>query len=156
MTAKRIKELTPEEAASLISDKDVIGFSGFTPAGACKIIPKAIAQRAKDEHAAGRPFKVGVVTGASTGPSLDGSLAEANAVLFRTPYQSDPNLRKQINSGETRFFDMHLSLLPQYVRYGFLGNFNWAIVEASGRKRQGRDHTFNICRGEPYLLPGCR
>lgn len=130
MTAKRIKELSPEEAASLINNEDVIGFSGFTPAGACKIIPRALAKRAKEEHAAGKPFKVGVVTGASTGPSLDGSLAEANAVLFRTPYQSDPNLRKQINNGETRFFDMHLSLLPQYVRYGFLGKFNYAIVEA--------------------------
>ena len=137
MTAKRIKELTPEEAASMIKDQDVIGFSGFTPAGACKIVPKAIAAKAKEEHAAGRPFKVGVVTGASTGPSLDGSLAEANAVLFRTPYQSDPNLRKQINSGETRFFDMHLSLLPQYVRYGFLGGFNWAIVEAADVNDKG-------------------
>ena len=56
MTAKRIKELTPEEAASLINDRDVIGFSGFTPAGACKIIPRAIAKRAKEEHAAGREF----------------------------------------------------------------------------------------------------
>ena len=130
MTVKRIKELSAEEAASLIQDQDVIGFSGFTPAGACKIIPRALAKRAEAEHAAGKPFKVGVVTGASTGPSLDGALAQANAILFRTPYQSDPNLRKQINSGETRFFDMHLSLLPQYVRYGFLGRFNWAIVEA--------------------------
>ncbi len=130
MTAKRIKELTPEEAASFINHEDVIGFSGFTPAGACKIIPRALAERAKEQHAAGKPFKVGVVTGASTGPSLDGALAKANAVLFRTPYQSNPDLRKQINNGETQFFDMHLSLLPQYVRYGFLGKFNWAIVEA--------------------------
>ena len=130
MTVKRIKELTPEEAASMIQDQDVIGFSGFTPAGACKIIPRALAKRAEAEHQAGKPFKVGVVTGASTGPSLDGALAQANAISFRTPYQSDPNLRRQINTGETRFFDMHLSLLPQYVRYGFLGRFNWAIVEA--------------------------
>ncbi|OPZ74152.1 MAG: Propionyl-CoA:succinate CoA transferase [Verrucomicrobia bacterium ADurb.Bin474] len=122
--------MTAEEAAALIKNEDVIGFSGFTPAGACKVIPKAIAKKAMAEHEAGRPFKVGVVTGASTGPSLDGALAKANAVLFRTPYQSNADLRKQINSGETRFFDMHLSLLPQYVRYGFLGKFNWAIVEA--------------------------
>ena len=122
--------MTAEEAAALIKNEDVIGFSGFTPAGACKVIPKAIAKKAMAEHEAGRPFKVGVVTGASTGPSLDGALAKANAVLFRTPYQSNADLRKQINSGETRFFDMHLSLLPQYVRYGFLVKFNWAIVEA--------------------------
>ncbi|HOO93286.1 MAG TPA: acetyl-CoA hydrolase, partial [Opitutales bacterium] len=106
--------MTAEEAAALIKNEDVIGFSGFTPAGACKVIPTAIAKKAMAEHEAGRPFKVGVVTGASTGPSLDGALAKANAVLFRTPYQSNADLRKQINAGETRFFDMHLSLLPQY------------------------------------------
>ena len=93
-------------------------------------MPKAIAARARVEHAAGRPFKIGVITGASTGPSLDGELARADAVLFRTPYQSNPDLRKKINSGEVQFFDMHLSQLPQTVRYGFLGKVKFAIVEA--------------------------
>lgn len=123
-------ELTADEAAAMIQDGETIGFSGFTPAGAAKAIPRAIAAKAKVEHAAGRPFKVGVVTGASTGSSLDGALAEANAVAWRTPYQSDKLLREQINRGETKFFDMHLSQVPQYVRYGFLGKFQWAVVEA--------------------------
>src|SRR5690606_8428295 len=39
-------------------------------------------------------------------------------------------LRRAINAGRTRFFDMHLSLLPQAVRNGFLGKVNWAIIEA--------------------------
>lgn len=122
--------LTAEEAAAMVSHGDIIGFSGFTPAGAAKAVPKAIAARAKSEHTAGRPFKIGVITGASTGPSLDGELAKADAVLFRTPYQSNPDLRKKINSGEVQFFDMHLSQLPQTVRYGFLGKVRFAIVEA--------------------------
>ncbi|MGE9291143.1 MAG: acetyl-CoA hydrolase/transferase family protein [Puniceicoccales bacterium] len=125
-----LKELTAAEAASLISHGDTIGFSGFTPAGAAKEIPTAIAERAKQEHEAGRPFKIGVVTGASTGDSLDGRLAEADAVSFRTPYQSNKYLRQSINAGKTHFFDMHLSQLPQNVRYGFLGKFAYAIVEA--------------------------
>ncbi|MGC4048959.1 MAG: hypothetical protein QM757_05480 [Paludibaculum sp.] len=29
-----------------------------------------------------------------------------------------------------KFVDMHLSLLPQIVRYGFLGPMHWAVVEA--------------------------
>ena len=122
--------LTADEAAALISHGETIGFSGFTAAGATKVIPKAIARRARAEHDAGRPFQIAVVTGASTGPSLDGELARANAISWRTPYQSDPDLRKRINAGETRFFDMHLSMLPQNVRYGFLGKFSWAILEA--------------------------
>ena len=130
--------LTPEEAAALIKHDEIIGFSGFTPAGAAKVIPTAIAEKAKAEHAAGRDFKVGVITGASTGPSLDGALAKADAIKFRTPYQSDKDLRASINAGKTHFFDMHLSLLPQYVRYGFLGEVDWAIVEAADVSVDGK------------------
>jgi propionyl-CoA:succinyl-CoA transferase len=122
--------LSAAEAAELIRDGQTIGFSGFTPAGAAKAIPAALAEKAKREHAAGRAFKVGVLTGASTGKSLDGALAEAEAISFRTPYQSNATLRKQINSGQVKFVDMHLSVLPQNARYGFLGPIHWAVVEA--------------------------
>jgi len=130
--------LTPEEAAAFIRHDETVGFSGFTPAGAAKVIPTAIAQKAIAEHEAGRPFKIGVITGASTGPSLDGALANADAIKFRTPYQSDKDLRASINAGKTHFFDMHLSLLPQYVRYGFLGQLDWAVVEAADVSVDGK------------------
>jgi acetyl-CoA hydrolase len=130
--------LTADEAASLTNHNEVIGFSGFTPAGAAKAIPTAIAEKARAEHEAGRDFKIGVITGASTGPSLDGELAKADAIKFRTPFQSDKDLRDSINAGKTHFFDMHLSLLPQYVRYGFLGELDWAIVEAADVSDDGK------------------
>ncbi len=133
----RFPVLSPDEAAEFVQHGQTVGFSGFTPAGATKVIPTAIARRARAEHEAGRPFQIAVVTGASTGPSLDGELARANAISWRTPYQSDPDLRKRINSGETRFFDMHLSMLPQNVRYGFLGPFSWAIIEAASVSDEG-------------------
>lgn len=122
--------LAAEEAAEMIQNGQSIGFSGFTPAGAAKAVPLALAQKARREHAAGRPFKVGVLTGASTGKSLDGALAEAEAISFRTPYQSNALLRKQINAGAVKFFDMHLSSVQQSVRYGSLGKIHWAVVEA--------------------------
>src|SRR5208283_886824 len=100
--------LSAAEAAAQIQNGQTVAFSGFTPAGAAKEVPKAIAARALAMHAQGQPFRIGVVTGASTGKSLDGSLAKAEAILFRTPYQNDPDLRKSINEGRTRFFDMHL------------------------------------------------
>ena len=77
----RFPLLTADEAAALIQHGQTVGFSGFTPAGATKVIPTAIARRAKAEHDAGRPFQIGVVTGASTGPSLDGELARAKALV---------------------------------------------------------------------------
>jgi acetyl-CoA hydrolase len=121
----------------MVHDRQTIGFGGFTAAGACKVIPLAIAARAKAEHAAGRPFKLGIITGASTGKSLDGALAAADAIDWRTPYQSDPTLRKSINDGKTRFFDLHLSALQPTVRSGVLGPVHWAIVEASDIKPDG-------------------
>jgi succinate CoA transferase len=123
--------LTAEEAAANIEHGQTIGFSGFTPAGSPKAIPSAIAARAEAAHLRGEAFKIGVLTGASTGPSLDGALARADAISFRAPYQSNPDLRARINAGETRFFDMHLSMMPQAVRTGFLGPIDWAILEAS-------------------------
>jgi succinate CoA transferase len=125
-----LTRLTAEEAAAMIRDGETIGFSGFTPAGTPKAVPTALAHRAELEHEAGRSFRVGVITGASTGPSLDGALSRANAISFRTPYQSDPHLRKRINAGETRFFDLHLSTVPQNIRYGFLGPIDCAVIEA--------------------------
>ena len=54
-----LPRLTAAEAASLINDGDTIAFSGFTPAGAPKVVPFALAERAKALHAEGKPFKVG-------------------------------------------------------------------------------------------------
>lgn len=130
--------LSAEEAAALIQHDQNIGFSGFTPAGAAKAIPKALAARARAEHKAGRPFQVGVATGASTGDSLDGELARADAIKWRTPYQSNKDMRAAINDGRIHFFDMHLSQVPQYVEYGFLGPFDWAVVEAADVTPDGK------------------
>jgi acetyl-CoA hydrolase len=146
------KIISAAEAAAMINHGANIGFSGFTAAGACKSIPVAIADRANAEHAAGRPFQVGILTGASTGPSLDGVLARADAISWRTPYQSDSELRKKINTGAVKFFDMHLSLLPQYVRYGFLGPIDWAIVEACDVTDNGEIILTSSCGASPTFL----
>jgi acetyl-CoA hydrolase len=137
MIKDKFPRLTSAEAAAKIQNGQTVAFGGFTAAGAPKEIPKAVAARATEAHAAGQPFRIGVITGASTGPSLDGTLAKADAILFRTPYQSNADLRKSINEGRTKFFDMHLSQLPQAVRYGFLGPVHWAVIEASSISASG-------------------
>lgn len=65
-----IKKITAVEAALLIKHNDNIGFSGFTHAGCPKIVPLEIAKRAEEEHKNGKPFKVGIFTGASTGDNI--------------------------------------------------------------------------------------
>lgn len=125
------KILSAREAAEFVNDGDVVGFSGFTPAGSPKEVPTAIAERAKAIHAAGKPFKIGMYTGASTGDSLDGALARANAIAFRTPYQSNKDLRNAINELDgPNYIDIHLSQLAQEIRYGFMPKPTVAIIEA--------------------------
>jgi len=122
-------KLTAEEAASLIKNNDVIGFSGFTAAGCPKAVSKALSKKAEEEYKKGNPFKVGIYTGASTGDSIDGSLARVHAAKFRSPYQSNKDMRTEINNHDVHYFDLHLSELAQYLRYGFLPKPNWAILE---------------------------
>ena len=130
--------MSAEEAAALINNEDIIGFSGFTAAGCPKAITKALGKRAEEEHAKGNPFKIGMYTGASTGDSVDGVLARANAVKFRTPYQSNKDMRTALNAHDAHYFDLHLSELQQYLRYGFLSKPTVAIIEASDITEDGK------------------
>jgi len=125
-----LKFISAEEAAEFINNGDTVAFSGFTPAGAAKVVPAALAERASSLHSKGVEFKINVITGASTGPSLDGALARNNAINWRTPYQSNADLRKSMNSGNIKFFDQHLSYTSQFMRYGFLGKIDVAVIEA--------------------------
>ena len=125
-----IKILSATEAASLISNNDVVGCSGFTAAGCPKSVTQSLAQRAEAEHTQGREFKIGLFTGASTGDAIDGALARAHAIKFRSPYQSSKELRTAINEGEINYFDLHLSDLQRFLRQGFLPKPKFAILEA--------------------------
>ena len=80
-----LKYMTAAEAAQLVPHGAICGMGGFTPAGAPKEVPSAIAAMAEALHAEGKPYKIGMYTGASTGDSCDGALARAHAIEFRTP-----------------------------------------------------------------------
>jgi succinate CoA transferase len=127
----RYKIVSADEAATFVNHGDAVGFSGFTPAGSPKVVPTAIAKRAGAFHAEGKEFKIGVYTGASTGDSLDGALARADAVLFRTPYQSNRDLRDALNKDHAPYFDMHLSSIAPHLRFGFMPKPRIAVIEAA-------------------------
>lgn len=123
------KRLSAAEAAAMIKNDENLALSGFTPAGAPKAVTKELAKIAEAEHAAGKPFKVGILTGASTGQSTDGVLALANAIKYRAPYTTNGDFRKSVNAGEIPYNDIHLSQMAQEMRYGFFGDIDWAILE---------------------------
>ena len=118
--------MSSEEAALLVKDGMIVGASGFTPAGYPKAVPLAIAERAEK----GEKLGITLITGASVGDELDGSLARAGVIKKRYPYQTNKSIRDRINSGEIAYADMHLSHVPQWIKYGFFGNIDVAIVEA--------------------------
>src|SRR5690606_9563496 len=89
------------------------------------------------ERAAGRPFRLKVWTGASTGPELDGALARADGIEFRLPYNSDPYARERINKGEMEYLDMHLSQVAPVAWQGFLGPLDTAVIEVTAITEDG-------------------
>ncbi len=113
----------------MIKNGENLALSGFTPAGAPKAVTKELAKIALAEHEAGREFKVGLFTGASTGQSTDGDLALANAIKYRAPYTTNGDFRKSVNLGNIPYSDLHLSHMAQEMRYGFMGEMDWAILE---------------------------
>ncbi|MDO4610078.1 acetyl-CoA hydrolase/transferase family protein [Corynebacterium sp.] len=133
----RTKVMTAQEAAAFINDGDMIGFAGFTGAGYPKVVPPALAERIKEAHDRGEEFKVGVLTGASTAPELDGALAEVDGVSWRMPYQSDPGMRKRINAGDAGYNDIHLSHSGPQTEAGFFGRIDVAVVEVTKIKEDG-------------------
>ena len=132
------KVMSAEEAAEFINNGDMIGTSGFTGAGYPKAMPGAIAAKAKAAHDRGDEWAVKILTGASTAPENDGVLAEADAVSFRSPFNTDPKMRANINAGKTKYTDIHLSELGMYVQEGFFGHMDVAIVEAVRIREDGK------------------
>jgi len=149
-------EITAEEAAEMVEHGDLVGFSGFTAAGSAKAVPRAMADRAKTKHGAGEPFRISIVTGASTNDHLDEALAQADAIGWRAPYQSSKTLRKKINTQETSFLDIHLSHLPQMLDYGFLGRVDVAVVEATDVTADGRIYLSTSVGVTPNVLASAR
>lgn len=133
------KIMSAGQAAELIPIGANVGMSGFTGAGYPKAVPQALAARLARLHAAGQTnARIGLWTGASTAPELDGALAQAQGIEMRLPYQSDPTCRKLINAGQMLYTDMHLSHVAQAAWFGFLGQLDVAVVEVVGILPDGR------------------
>jgi succinyl-CoA:acetate CoA-transferase len=133
----RSKVVSAAEAAAHIRPGDNVGMSGFTGAGHPKAVPQALAAMMSEHRARGEDFRIGVWTGASTAPELDGALAEADGIELRLPYQSDPVSRAKINAGTMEYIDVHLSHVAQMAWEGFLGKLDVALVEVTGISEDG-------------------
>ncbi len=135
--AARAKIMSAADAAALIAPGSHVGMSGFTGAGHPKAVPAALVARMSEAQERGDRFSVGVWTGASTAPDLDGALAAVDGIDLRMPYQSDPITRAKINAGLMDYLDVHLSHVAQMVWEGFFGHLDVALIEVSGITEDG-------------------
>ncbi|HET7753139.1 MAG TPA: propionyl-CoA--succinate CoA transferase, partial [Anaeromyxobacteraceae bacterium] len=131
------KIMSAEAAAALIPNGGTIATSGFTGAGYPKAVPLALAKRAVDEKTRGKPLRLNVLTGASTGPELDAVMALTDTVSFRFPYNGDATMRERINTGAADYQDMHLSHAGSLVRYGYYGKIDYAVIEVTKIREDG-------------------
>src|SRR5690606_10669526 len=124
-------------AAAHISPGHTVAMSGFTGSGYPKAVPLALAARMAQSRAAGAPFQIKLLTGASTAPELDGALAKVDGIALRLPFQSDPDARQRINDGSLAYIDAHLSHVAQHAWFGFYGDIDVAVVEAVAIREDG-------------------
>ena len=150
--SKTYPTLTADEAAALIPNGAMVAVSGFTPAGAPKAVPRALAKRARELHQAGAAFQVKLLSGASTGEACDDELAGAEAVSWRAPYITSAPMRQLANTGKIEFVDMHLSHVAQAVMEGFLGPIDFAIIEATEITPDGKVYLTTGIGNSPTFL----
>lgn len=124
------KVLGADDAASLIKSGMTIGTSGFTLTGYPKALPEALA-------ASGHAKGLDIITGASVGDDMDGVMARAGIIAGRYSYQSNKDLRDEINSGRIGYADWHLSLTPAYISYGLVKKIDYAIIECAVVTEEG-------------------
>lgn len=123
---------SPETAALLINNHDVLGVSGFTKAGDSKSVLPKVAERALHEE-----LKLTVLSGASLGYDTDADLAKNGALYKRMPFQADPTLRKSINNHEVLYVDQHLGQTADMLQNIDTFKIDVAIIEAVSITEEG-------------------
>jgi succinate CoA transferase len=141
-------KLTAAEGAAMISDGATIAFSGFTPNGVAKAVARELSKRAVTLHEQGRPFAIGMITGASSCQSLEGDFAKAHALKFRAPFSTNKDFRTHTNLGEIEYEDMHLGHVGERLRRGYYGKIDWAFIEVSSIERVGDKYKVALTSAE--------
>ena len=126
------KVVPVEEAVKHVTDRSTIGISGFTKSGEPKIFLPALA-RHLSEHAP--HTRIALFSGASLSEEVEDPIAPF--VGKRGPYMSSAVSRKLIHAGKMDFSDVHLSAFARNLMYGFYGDVDLAVVEASRVRPDG-------------------
>jgi acyl-CoA hydrolase len=126
------KVVPAEEAVKLIKDRMTLAVSGFTKSGEPKVFLPALARHLATVAPEAR---INLYSGASLSEEVENPLAPF--IRKRGPYISSTASRKLVHSGQIDFTDIHLSMFARNLLYGFYGDVDYAVVEASRITRDG-------------------
>lgn len=122
-----LRKLMPvEEAVKLIPNGATLAISGFTKSGEPKVFIPALGKYFAENHP---DYRVTLLSGASLSEEVENPIAPF--VAKRAPYMSSPEARKRILNHTMEFNDIHLSQFARNLMYGFYGDIDVAVIEAS-------------------------
>lgn len=139
-TSLHAKIVEAEETIPLFQDGMDLGFSGFG-GGHPKTVPGLLADHVERNNLQGK-LRFNVFTGASIGLDIEDRWASLGMTDRRWPYQTGDRIRSEINAGNVRMGDKHLSLFAQDLGAGFYtrergGKLDFALVEATNITEDG-------------------
>ncbi len=128
-----LSRLVPvEEAVKHVTDHCRIAISGFTKSGEPKAFFPALARYFAEKLPNAR---IALFSGASLSEEVENPIAPF--IGKRGPYMSSTASRKLIHAGKMDFTDVHLSMFARNLIYGFYGDIDLAVVEASRVRPDG-------------------
>ncbi|WP_027389664.1 acetyl-CoA hydrolase/transferase C-terminal domain-containing protein [Chrysiogenes arsenatis] len=135
------KIMQPEDTIPFFKNGMDLAWSGFTPVGYPKVVPLALADYVEQNNLQGK-MRFNLFIGASIGAEVEDRWASLGMTDKRWPYQTGKVIQKQVNTGQVRMGDKHLSLYAQDLGYGFYtknrgGGFDLGLIEASGIAEDG-------------------
>jgi acetyl-CoA hydrolase len=134
------KIMRVEDTVRFFRDGQNLGFSGFG-GGHPKAVAHALADYVESKGLQGK-MRFSVYTGASIGRDIDNRWAGLGMMDRRCPYQAGDTIRKEINKGNIRMIDRHLSHYAQEFTYNIFpadrgGKVDIALIEATGITEDG-------------------
>lgn len=127
------KVVSPEIAASVISDGMIIGVSGATYSSGPRSVFRALAERGRR----GELKDLSLWAGSLVCKEIDGLAAESGILKRRLGSIGDSTIRKYINARLIHGNDVKTEGFPQNIRSGVFGKLDVAIIEAVAITEKG-------------------
>ena len=145
--------------AKLSADEDVlicpgamVAFSGFTPAGAAKAVPLALAKHARELHHSGLPFQIRILTGPRQAAAWTTHWLRPMRSVGGRLTNRHPPCESGSTTAESPLSTCICPHVPQSVLFGFFGKIDFAVIEASHVTPDGRVYLTNSIGASPTFL----